>query len=55
MRTSQGYLTPLYKKYVFFENGEKTMKTHEYIELAKYYNLSLDYIAGLIDTPLKLF
>ncbi|MBR3806368.1 MAG: helix-turn-helix transcriptional regulator [Clostridia bacterium] len=42
------------QKVCLFETGERTMKTHEYIELAKYYNLSLDYIAGLVDTPLKL-
>ncbi|MBQ7356339.1 MAG: helix-turn-helix transcriptional regulator [Clostridia bacterium] len=37
-----------------FEKGKRKMKLHEYIELAKFYNLSLDYIAGLIDTPLRL-
>ena len=37
------------------ESGERKMKLHEYITLAKFYNLSLDYIAGRIDTPLALF
>ena len=34
-----------------WENGESIMKLHNYIILANLYNLSLDYIAGLIDTP----
>lgn len=38
-----------------YETGEKKMKLHEYAEIAKFYNLSLDYIAGLIDAPLPLF
>ena len=37
------------------ESGERKMKLHEYITLAKFYNLSLDYIVGRIDTPLALF
>lgn len=37
------------------ESGERKMQLHEYITLAKFYNLSLDYIAGRIDTPLTLF
>ena len=28
---------------------------HHFITLAKYYNVSLDYMAGIIDTPRKLF
>jgi hypothetical protein len=27
---------------------------HHFITLAEYYNISLDYLAGLIDTPKKL-
>lgn len=38
-----------------YETGEKKMKLHEYAIIAKFYNLSLDYITGLIDTPLSLF
>ena len=30
------------------------MRTRYYVALAKYYNVSLDYIAGLTDTPWKL-
>ena len=27
---------------------------HHFITLARYYNVSLDFLAGLIDTPEKL-
>lgn len=37
-----------------WESGEVKMKFHKYVLLAKEYNLSLDYIVGLIDTPNKL-
>lgn len=37
-----------------WERGKHKMPTRHYIKLAKYYNLSLDYIAGLIDEPLEL-
>lgn len=37
-----------------WENGVSTMRTRYYVALAKYYNVSLDYIAGLTDTPWKL-
>ena len=28
---------------------------HHFITLARYYNVSLDYLAGLTDTPKKLY
>lgn len=37
-----------------WESGERKMKMSKYIVLAKYYNVSLDYFAGLTDIPLKL-
>lgn len=40
--------------YAQYENGKREMPFSRAIELAKYYNVSLDYIAGLIDTPRKL-
>ena len=43
-----------YQQYVRYESGEREMPMHHFMTLAKYYNVSLDYLAGLIDTPRKL-
>ena len=45
--TSQQY----YGKY---EKGIRPMPMDRYVILAKYYNVSLDYLTGIIDTPRKL-
>ena len=45
--TSQSY-------YAQYENGKRAIPFERMVILAKYYNLSLDYLAGLIDTPRKL-
>ena len=45
--TSQSY-------YAQYENGKRSVPLERMIILAKYYNVSLDYLAGLIDTPKKL-
>lgn len=45
--TSQSY-------YAQYENGKRSIPFDRVILLAKYYNISLDYLAGLIDTPRKL-
>ncbi len=45
--TSQSY-------YAQYENGKRTIPFERVVVLAEYYNVSLDYIAGLIDTPRKL-
>lgn len=37
-----------------WETGTQTMGVDKYIFLAKYYNLSLDFIVGLTDEPRKL-
>ena len=37
-----------------WENGVQMMGIDKYIVLSRYYNVSLDYLAGLIDTPEKL-
>lgn len=37
-----------------YETGKQMMGIDKYIKLAKYFNVSLDYLAGLIDTPEKL-
>ncbi len=47
-------LKTTYQYYSTYENGKREMPFSRAIELAKYYNVSLDYLAGLIDTPRKL-
>ncbi len=37
-----------------WETGVQMMGIDKYIKLAKYYNISADYLLGLIDTPRKL-
>lgn len=38
-----------------YEIGKQMMGIDKYIKLARYYNVSLDYLAGLIDAPRKLY
>lgn len=45
--TSQSY-------YAQYENGKRAIPFERVVILARYYGVSLDYIAGLIDTPRKL-
>lgn len=42
------------KTYNRLENGRHEPKLEATITLAKFYNVSLDYLAGLIDEPRKL-
>ena len=42
------------QQYQLYESGKREMPMHHFIALAKYYNVSLDYLAGLADTPNKL-
>ena len=44
-----------YQQYARWERGEIELPMHHFITLAKYYNVSLDYLAGLITTPEKLY
>ncbi len=37
-----------------WETGMQLMGVDKYITLAQYYNISVDYLLGLIDTPRKL-
>lgn len=37
-----------------WERGTQMMGIDKYITLARYYNISLDYLCGLIDMPEKL-
>ena len=46
--TSQSY-------YAQYENGKRAVPLERMILLAKYYNVSLDYLAGLTDKPKKLY
>ena len=45
--TSQSY-------YAQYENGKRAIPFERVVALAKYYNVSLDYIAGFTDTPRKI-
>ena len=38
-------------QYARYETGERELPMHHFITLAKYYNISLDYLSGLIDKP----
>ncbi|MBQ3551372.1 MAG: helix-turn-helix transcriptional regulator [Clostridia bacterium] len=38
-----------------WETGVQMMGVDKYIILAKHYNISTDYLLGLIDTPKKLY
>ena len=45
--TSQSY-------YAQYENGKRSIPFERMVVLARYYNVSLDYFAGFIDTPKRL-
>ena len=45
--TSQSY-------YAQYENGKRELPFSRAIMLAKFYNVSLDFIAGIISTPQRL-
>lgn len=42
-------------QYSRYELGKQMMGVDKYIKLAQFYNISLDYLTGLIDTPRKLY
>ena len=46
-----GLYTTTYARY---ERGENELPLYMAIEIAKFYNVSIDYIAGLIKTPERL-
>ena len=41
-------------QYRRYENGESDLPLEWAKKFAQYYNVSIDYIAGIIDTPKKL-
>lgn len=42
------------QQYARYENGSQEIPLHHIITLAKFYNVSLDYLVGLCDEPRKL-
>ncbi len=42
------------QQYQLYESGKREIKAHHLTTLAKFYNVSVDYLLGLIDTPEKL-
>ncbi len=43
------------QQYQLYESGKRELPMHHFVALAKYYNVSLDYLASLTDTPKKLY
>ena len=42
------------QQYNRYETGKQELPMHHFRTLARYYNVSLDYIAGLVDEPIRL-
>lgn len=42
-------------QYTRYETGIQELPMHHFITLAKYYNVTLDYLAGLIQEPRPLY
>ena len=42
------------QQYARYEKGDQEIPLHHFIVLARLYNVSLDYLAGLVDVPKKL-
>ncbi|MBQ2735320.1 MAG: helix-turn-helix transcriptional regulator [Clostridia bacterium] len=43
------------QQYQLYESGKRELPMHHFVTLARYYNVSLDYLAGLVSTPKKLY
>ncbi len=43
------------EQYNKYETGKQELPMHHFVTLAKFYNVSLDYLAGLTDVPRKLY
>ena len=41
-------------QYHLYESGKREIPVHHLIKLAKFYNVSLDYLAGLTTVPRRL-
>ena len=42
------------QQYQLYESGQRELPLHHLITLCEYYNLSADYLLGMIDTPRAL-
>ena len=42
------------QQYQLYESGKRELPMHFFVVLARYYNVSLDYLAGIIDNPRAL-
>ena len=42
------------QQYYRYETGQRELPMHHFITLAHFYNVSLDYLAGIADTPKKI-
>lgn len=42
------------QQYQLYESGKRELPMHHFKTLAKYYNVSLDYLSDLIEVPRKL-
>ncbi len=43
------------QQYQLYESGKRELPMHHFMTLAKYYNVSLDYLSGLVSKPKALF
>lgn len=43
------------QQYQLYESGKREMPMHHFMVIARFYNVSLDYLAGLIDEPKALY
>ncbi|MBO5262538.1 MAG: helix-turn-helix transcriptional regulator [Clostridia bacterium] len=39
------------QQYSRYERGERELPMHHFVTLANFYNVSIDYLAGLTDNP----
>ena len=42
-------------QYSRYERGERELPMHHFVTLARFYNVSLDYLAGFVNSPIKLY
>ena len=42
------------QQYQLYESGKRELPMYHFITLAKYYNVSLDYLAGIVKKPKTL-